>query len=101
MKFGLSEEVLSDLCSVFSRYSEIARVLVFGSRAKGIFRDGSDIDLAVFAPDMTQDQFNRVWMELDSLPLVFKMDVLHWDRLENTRLKEKILHEGRVLYSPK
>ena len=100
MKFGLSEEVQSALCAVFSHYPEIRQVLVFGSRAKGTFRDGSDIDLAVFAPDMTQDRFQCLWTELDTVPLVFKMDVLHWDTLANARLKEKILHEGRVFYSP-
>lgn len=99
LKFGLSEAVCGDLTQVFSRHPEIMRVLVFGSRAKGTFRDGSDIDLAVFAPEMSEERFTQMWMELDALPIIFKMDVLHWDTLSNTRLKDKILHEGREFYS--
>ena len=100
MKFGLSESILDELTGVFARYSEIERVLIFGSRAKGTFRDGSDIDLAIFAPNISQQQIVKLWMELDGLPILFKMDVLHWDNLANTRLKDKILQEGRVLYLP-
>ena len=98
LTFGLSDSILGDLRRVFSSYPEIERVLIFGSRAKCSFRDGSDIDLAVFAPTMSEQRFTRLWSELDSLTLVFKMDVLHWDRLGNERLKSKIPGEGKVLY---
>lgn len=98
MNFGLAEEIWLDLARVFARYPEIERVLIFGSRAKGTFRDGSDIDLAVFAPEMSDERFNQLWVELDALPILFKMDVLHWDRLSNTHLKQKILQEGRMFW---
>ncbi|MBI4937549.1 MAG: nucleotidyltransferase domain-containing protein [Nitrosomonadales bacterium] len=98
LTFGLSDSILGDLRRVFSAYPEIERVLIFGSRAKGAFKDGSDIDLAVFAPTMSDQRFTRLWGELDGLPLVFKMDVLHWNKLGNERLKSKIPNEGKVLY---
>lgn len=98
LTFGLSDSILGDLRRVFSAYPEIERVLIFGSRAKGVFKDGSDIDLAVFAPTMSDQRFTLLWGELDGLPLLFKMDVLHWDKLGNERLKSKIPGEGKVLY---
>lgn len=49
MKHGLSSEIMQQLKSVFARYPNIHTVYLFGSRAKGNFRDGSDIDLAVLA----------------------------------------------------
>ena len=98
MKFGLSDAVLADLCQVFSAYPQIEQVLIFGSRAKNTFKDGSDIDLAVFAPNMSAQHFSHLWNALDDLPLVFKMDVLYWDQLGHARLKQKILIEGQVLY---
>ena len=76
MKFGLSNPVLGDLRQVFSAYPEIEQVLIFGSRAKSTFRDGSDIDLAVFAPNMSEQRFTPLWNALDDLPLVFKMDII-------------------------
>jgi proline iminopeptidase len=96
---GLSAKICGDLCRVFAAYPEIERVLIFGSRANGTFKDGSDIDLAVFAPTMGESRFNQLWNALDALPLVFKMDVLHWDTLGNPHLKEKIAVSGQLFYA--
>lgn len=96
MTFGLSDSILGDFCKVFSAYPEIEKVLIFGSRAKDTFNEGSDIDLAVFARTLSDQRFTRLWSELDALPLIFKMDVLHWDKLRNERLKNKILREGKI-----
>lgn len=98
MSFGLSAAIIKDLTGVFARYPEIGRVLIFGSRAKGTFKEGSDIDLAVIAPNMSEQRFTQLWSELDGLPLVFKLDILHWDKLRNERLKLKITAEGMPFY---
>ncbi|PJA23847.1 MAG: DNA polymerase III subunit beta [Alphaproteobacteria bacterium CG_4_10_14_0_2_um_filter_63_37] len=98
MIFGLSDAVVASLRQVFAEFPAIDRVLIFGSRAKGHFKDGSDIDLAVLAPGLSDADFTVLWSRLDDLPLVFKLDVLHWDRLGNERLKAKVLGEGRVLF---
>lgn len=98
--FGLSASVISDLHHCFSQYPSIEKVLIFGSRAKGNYRDGADIDLAVMAPAMANTEFTCLWNALDALPLVFKLDTLHWNRLENERLKHKILAEGKCFYPP-
>lgn len=95
---GLSDSILGDLRRVFATYPEIEQVLIFGSRAKGTFKDGSDIDLAVFAQHMSEPRFTQLWNELDALPLIFKMDVLHWNKLGNQRLKDRIPAEGKLLY---
>ena len=47
MKFGLSDIVIKELQDVFRRHANIKKVLIFGSRSKGTYREGSDIDLAV------------------------------------------------------
>lgn len=99
MRFGLSAGVREEFQQVFSRYPDIKEVLIFGSRAKGSFRDGSDIDLAVFAPGMPDSTFTRLWREVDGLPLVFKVDLLHWDRLANPDLKDKVLREGQAFFN--
>lgn len=98
MTFGLSERIRADFSRVFARYPGIERVLIFGSRAKGRAQPGSDIDLAVFAPRMNDADFAQLWNAIEDLPLVFKVDLLHWDRLSNPALKGKIPHEGRLFY---
>ena len=47
MKFGLSEQTIDKMKSVFTGFSEIDEIIVFGSRAKGNYRENSDIDLAI------------------------------------------------------
>ena len=97
--FGLSGDVRAELTSVFHRYPEIEQVRIFGSRATANYGSGSDIDLAVLAPSMTNDRFTQLWNDIDALPLVFKVDLLHWDTLANLALKEKIMREGLLFYS--
>lgn len=77
MKYGLSAEIINQLQTVFQGYADIESVYMFGSRAAGTFRDGSDIDLAVIAPAMTDSTFTALWNEVDALPLVFKVDCIH------------------------
>ncbi len=96
--FGIAERHYVDLARVFDRYPDIERVLVFGSRAKGTANPSSDIDLAVVAPKMDDQEFNRLWNELDALPLVFTLDVLHWDRLGEQKIKESIMKHGQLFY---
>lgn len=98
MIYGLSEQHYQDLARIFSHSTKIDKVLIFGSRAKNTARENSDFDLAIIAPTMTDDEFTAIWNELDQLPLIFKLDVMHWDRLNNLSLKEKIRREGQLFY---
>jgi predicted nucleotidyltransferase len=95
---GLSRGVLAELQAVFARYPTVERVLLFGSRATGFAKPGSDIDLAIIAPSMSQREFSALWNELEDLPLVYTLDILHWNQLTQETLKVKILKEGKALY---
>lgn len=96
--FGLAERHYAEFVRIFRRYPQIEQVLIFGSRAKGTDKPWSDFDLAVVAPTMSDREFSKLWNEIDELPLVFKLDLLHWDRLALDRLKEKIGEEGQRFY---
>jgi len=96
---GLSPFVLGMLEKVFTRFPEIEQVVLFGSRASGRYRPGSDIDLAVFAPDLTEQAFARLSEQLDELPIAFNIDTIHFDRLGNQALKQQILRHGKILYT--
>ncbi len=96
---GLSPAVIDRLRATFAKYPAIEKVLVFGSRAQGIHRPGSDIDLAVVAPSLSGREFAQLWGEIDDLPIAFKMDLIHFDALENAEMRQHILRHGRVLYS--
>lgn len=96
--FGLAEHHYRDIVQVFRRYPNIEQVLIFGSRAKGTDKPYSDFDLAVVAPNMSEQEFSRLWNDLDALELVFKLDVLHWDKLVQPKLKESIMTHSHCFY---
>jgi hypothetical protein len=48
MNHGLPERTLKTLFSIFEKYAALERVVLYGSRAMGNYRAGSDIDLALF-----------------------------------------------------
>ena len=98
-EFGIEEAILDDVRQVLAEYSNAEKAVIFGSRATGEFSNASDIDIAVFAPFMDEEVFAQLWFDLDNLPIVFKMDIIHFDTLANETMKEKILQEGKIFYN--
>ncbi|HOJ28370.1 MAG TPA: nucleotidyltransferase domain-containing protein, partial [Spirochaetota bacterium] len=76
MKFGLSEKTIDLICSIFRQYPQIEKVIVYGSRAKGNYKNGSDIDLALIGgDDLTMDVLYKILHELDDLLLPYSFDI--------------------------
>jgi len=97
-RFGLSEVDIDKLCSVFNRYPDIEKVIIYGSRAKGNFRRSSDIDLTIFG-HLDWQTFNQLELELDELLLPYQIDLSLHELLENTELKAHIERVGKPMYS--
>jgi predicted nucleotidyltransferase len=97
--YGLSEDTLQALFHVFQRHLKISCVFLFGSRSQERQTEWSDIDLAVSAPDMSNGEFARLWDELDILPLIYKIDCLHLETIENKELRRKILETGQIIWT--
>lgn len=98
MKFGLSDRVLKQINDVLAQHPKIDKAVVFGSRAKGTEKPGSDIDLAIFAPEIDDSEFASLWAELDDLPILFKMDLVHFEQLTRPALRDEIVAEGVPLH---
>lgn len=96
---GLPDAVIEKLENVFSDYDEIVAVLLYGSRAKGTFRNGSDIDLKVIAPHWTHSDLSRLVTELDDLNLPWMLDVQLDHLIELPALREHIERVGITIYS--
>ena len=96
-RFGLDANIIQAIKDIVAKYPQVENAVMFGSRASGQFKDHSDIDLAVFAPQLSDTEFSLLWEAITNLPIIFKMDILHFDRLTNQVLKEKILREGKEL----
>jgi len=67
MSFGLKQAPFEHIQSVFAKHPEIDQVVIYGSRAKGNFRNGSDIDLTLIGKDITEKLLLLIKLELDEL----------------------------------
>ncbi|NLJ78852.1 MAG: nucleotidyltransferase domain-containing protein, partial [Tissierellia bacterium] len=69
-----------------------------GSRAKGNYRNGSDIDLALLGKDLDLQYINRIHLDIDELYLPYKLDLVIYSRIENNDLIDHIDRVGIVIY---
>ena len=82
---------------LFSAHPQVAKVIVFGSRARGDADERSDIDLAIVAPEATPRQWLDIVFALEEVDTLLSIDVVRW--LEaSPALKARIITEGKVLY---
>jgi len=95
---GLSPETIKKIQQVFARYPEIDRVCLYGSRAKGNYREGSDIDLTVMGDSLTNSQLLRIENTLDELLLPYKIDLSLFRQIENGDLADHIQRVGIDFY---
>ena len=98
MKFGLSDTVIKELQDVFRRHANIERVLIFGSRSKGTYRAGSDIDLAVIGKDIDYNLLLSILCEIDDLDLLYTVDLLDYQKKKGTPIGDHIDRVGQVFY---
>ncbi|MDR0894118.1 MAG: nucleotidyltransferase domain-containing protein [Prevotellaceae bacterium] len=96
--YGLSNNVIHDICSVFQRHSNIEKVILFGSRAKGCYTEGSDIDLAVVGADLSFNQLMDIRVQIDDLELLYKVDVIDYNKNIGTPIGEHIDRVGKPFY---
>ncbi|MBI3194873.1 MAG: nucleotidyltransferase domain-containing protein [Ignavibacteriae bacterium] len=98
-KFGLSAESLEWIFRVLRVFPEIDEAIIFGSRAKGNCKPGSDIDLAVkgIFPSYNFTERIRTMLE-DGLNLPYFFNVVDYNKISNPSLKEHIDRVGRLCY---
>ena len=77
----------------------VDKIVLFGSRARGDHHDRSDIDLAVFCDQASDEEWQQVLdcLREDRIDTLFKVDCVRFER-SNAALKEHIMIEGKVLY---
>jgi predicted nucleotidyltransferase len=99
---GLSDYTIETITTILSKRHDIKEAILFGSRAKGNYREGSDIDLSL----ITDDSFGyhdllRLQGDFDDSNLPYYFDVNIFGKLSNNDLREHIIRVGKVLYTSK
>lgn len=96
--FGLSENIIQELTNLFKNHHLIEEVIIFGSRAKGNYTPGSDIDLAIRG-DISSEELTRIAFEIEDLELLYKVDVLSYNQNIDTPIGRHIDRVGKTFYS--
>ena len=98
MKYGLNESIIARINTVFSRWPGVQSVILYGSRAKGNYSPGSDIDLTIVGDTVTQSESLKIAAELDDLLLPHKIDLSLMRQIEDKAVIEHIKRVGVVFY---
>ena len=95
--FGLDSSTIAKIQDVLRRYHEIEKAVIYGSRAKGNYREGSDIDLTLLG-NVNTKIVAKVLDELDESFLPYTFDISAYDSLKNDKLREHIDRVGKEFY---
>ena len=98
-KFGLDNSIIENIISILKKYEEVESSKIFGSRARGDYRDNSDIDIALFGNKLTYSINTKIYYDIDNLYLPYKIDLINFNTLtDDNEIKNKILKEGVEFY---
>jgi predicted nucleotidyltransferase len=97
MDFGLNDKTINILKRFFSEFPKIEEVKIYGSRAKGNYRKGSDIDFALYG-EINFRLLSKIVSAIEELPTPYKYDVTDYKTIENQDLKEHIDRVGKTFY---
>ena len=95
--FGLTDNTIKSIYSVFEKHETVKTVLIFGSRAKGNYENGSDIDLAV-EDDISAEELQKIQNELEDLDLLYEIDIVPYKKIKDTPLGQHIDRVKKVFY---
>lgn len=97
--FGLIERDISYIKKALKNFKEIEKAIVFGSRAMGNYKKGSDVDIAIIGKEITSETIFKLDDYLNEVyPLPYFFDIIHYDLIINDKLKEHIDTEGKIIY---
>lgn len=98
LRFGLPVDAVERICAVFARCPRLERAVLYGSRAKGNYRDGSDIDLTLHGDGLSHRDLLQILGELDDLLLPWTIDLSLFATLDHAGLREHIARVGVPFY---
>lgn len=78
MNTGLTNRDEKAIYSILTAFPSVSKVLLFGSRAKGNFHAGSDIDLAFMDEEISEADLRAIRSRLDDSDLPYLVDVIHY-----------------------
>ena len=98
MEVGLEPDTIKNIQRIFAQYPQIHAAILYGSRAKGTYKKGSDIDIALKGNDLDLHLLSKVSNDIDDLLMPYKCDLSIFSTIDNPELREHIGRVGIELY---
>ncbi len=98
MPFGLKQSQVNAINSIFKEFVAIEKVIIYGSRAKGSHKPGSDIDLVIEGNELTFSELLSIENKIDDLLLPYKIDLSPKKSISSEELLAHIDRVGKVFY---
>ena len=95
MKYGLSKISYEKIKEIIQKYPEY-QFKVFGSRARGNYKEASDIDIVVYGELKNQNKI-KILNDFDLLDIPYMVDIVFYQDLLKEEFKIAIDREG-ILY---
>lgn len=95
---GITDRTLALIGEVLSRFPEVTRAILFGSRAKRTHKSGSDIDLALCGEGLDWRTIGRIYDAMDDLLLPYRFSLVPYDSATDPDVAAHIARVGIVLY---
>ena len=100
MRFGLKEETIAKICSVFEKFPQVEKVILYGSRAMGNYKNGSDIDITLIGgDDLTLQVLFKIIDEIDDLMLPYSFDISLYKHINDKDVIDHIQRVGQIFYT--
>ena len=98
MKFGLREDIIEQIKSIFVKYPQIKKAIIYGSRVRGNYKTGSDIDITLKGEDLNLSVISKLSIDLDDLLLPYTFDISIFNHISNPDLLKHINRVGIIFY---
>ena len=96
--FGLLDRDINYIIKALEKYEEIEKAIIFGSRAMGNYKKGSDIDIAIVGKSIDNSILYRLDDYLNEVyPLPYFFDIINYERINNENLIRHIDEEGKII----
>ena len=95
---GLSREDVHSIQQTLRLFPRISEAILYGSRAKGNYRPGSDIDLSLIGNELSHQDLLDIELALEDLLLPYKIDLSLHHQLDNPQLIDHINRVGKLFY---
>jgi|SRR6185437_7210022 len=97
-EYGLKKEIVNRIRAVLSGFPQISEALLYGSRAMGTYKPGSDIDLTFKGELLTTQMVNKISLALDDLFLPYTFDISAHQHIQNPDLLEHIAKHSLIFW---